>query len=93
MVRRAFVCVRDPHLSAQLTVAPLNDCYYPSYYSLTAQWVAAEKPKKKKKKVQREAWIATMRGLPQGIPTSPSLGHLHTSAGSQRLVCEVAWGS
>lgn len=83
------MCVCDPHLSAQLTVEPPNDCYYPSYCSLTAQWVAAEK---QRQKVKREAVIATARGPSQGIPTS-SLGHSHTSPHRQRLVFEVAWGS
>lgn len=50
MVQRAFVYVCDPHLSTQLTALPLNDCYYPSYYSLTApQWVAAQKQKEEVK--------------------------------------------
>lgn len=50
MVRCAFVRVRDPHPSAQLTGEPLNDCYYPPYYPPTAQCVAAEKQRQKVKK-------------------------------------------
>lgn len=84
----------DPHLSAQLTVEPLNDCYYPSYYSLTAQWVAAEKQRQKvKREREREAWIAIVPGALKGIPNSPSLERLHTRPHRQQLVCEVARGS
>lgn len=85
------LCVCDPHLSAQLTVEPLNDCYYPSYYSLTARWIAAEK--QREKEFEREAWFATERGPSQGIPTSPSLEHLHIRLHSRQLVCDVARGS
>lgn len=49
MVWCAFVCVFDPHLSTRLTVEPLNDCHYPSYYSLTAQGPAAGKQRQEVK--------------------------------------------
>ena len=77
------LCGCDPHPSARLTVEPPDDCYYPSYYSLTARWVAAGK---QRQKVKRERGIAAVR---EGIPTSSS-GHLHTRPLRQRLVCEAA---
>lgn len=63
MVPCAFVCVCDPHLSAQLTVEPLNDCHYLSYDSPTAQRVATEKQRQKVKR--EEDWERERDALQQ----------------------------
>lgn len=81
MVRCAFVCVWDPHPSAQLTVEALNDCYYACCYSLTERRVAAEiqRQKVKTEEDSDEAGIATVRR--QSVAGNSHIsfsGHIYT---------------